>query len=101
MITRIVKLTFRPETREEFLALFDANKQFIAGFEGCQSLQLLNEKSTPQVFFTISVWESEEHLNRYRDSELFGKVWGKTKTMFAGKPDAWTLVSGFQFSVSG
>ena len=92
-------MTFRPEAREEFLAVFNANKQFIAGFEGCSSLQILHEKSPgpdpaegrPAVFFTISVWESEEHLNRYRESALFGKVWGKTKTMFAAKPEAWTL----------
>ncbi len=84
-------MNFRADAREEFLAVFNANKQFIGGFEGCCSLQLLNEKSNPEVFFTISVWESEEHLNRYRDSELFGKVWGKTKLMFAEKPFAWTL----------
>jgi heme oxygenase (mycobilin-producing) len=98
MITRVVKMTFRPEAKEEFLSIFNANKQFIAGFEGCKSLQILNEKSAgaepaegrPEVFFTISVWESEEHLNRYRDSKLFEEVWGKTKMMFAEKPEAWT-----------
>lgn len=94
MITRVVKMTFRPEAREEFLAVFNANRQFIAGFEGCSSLQILHEKARPEVFFTISAWESEEHLNRYRNSELFGKVWGKTKTMFAAKPEAWTLTDG-------
>jgi heme-degrading monooxygenase HmoA len=93
MITRIVKMTFRPEAREEFLAVFNANKQFIATQEGCRSLQILNEKLRPEVFFTISTWESEEFLNRYRESELFEQVWGKTKLMFAAKPEAWTLQS--------
>lgn len=92
MITRIVRMTFRPEVKEEFIALFNANKKFIAGFQGCRSLQILNEKSDPAVFFTISVWDSEEHLNRYRDSTLFGEVWGKTKLMFASRPQVWTLV---------
>ncbi len=93
MITRVVKMVFRSDAKEEFLAVFNANKQFIAGFEGCQSLQLLHEKSRPEVFFTLSVWESEDHLNRYRDSKLFGEVWGKTKVMFAEKPEAWTLTT--------
>ena len=86
-------MTFRPQEVNNFLSVFNTNKQFIAGFEGCISLQILNEKSRPEVFFTISVWESEEHLNRYRDSKLFEDVWGKTKLMFAEKPEAWTLDS--------
>lgn len=73
------------------MAVFNENKKLIAASPGCKSLQILTEKDKPNVFFTISEWESEEHLNAYRDSELFEKVWGKTKTMFAGKPEAWTL----------
>jgi len=84
-------MSFRPEARDEFLTVFNANKDAISGFEGCHSLQILNEKSQQNVFFTISVWESEEHLNLYRDSKLFEEVWGKTKLMFSAKPEAWTL----------
>lgn len=93
MITRIVKMTFRPEATPEFLDLFNASKALIARFEGCHSVQLFNDKSNSEVYFTLSVWESEDHLNLYRASDLFGEVWGKTKQLFAGKPEAWTLVS--------
>ena len=91
MITRIVRMTFRVEEISNFLKVFNENKVFIAGFPGCRSLKILNEKGKPEVFFTISEWDSEEHLNAYRESELFEKVWGKTKLMFAEKPKAWTL----------
>lgn len=93
MITRIVKMIFRAEEISNFLEVFEANKALIAGSEGCTSLQLLRQKDEPDVYFTISVWESEDFLNQYRHSELFAQVWGKTKKMFAGKPEAWTLVS--------
>jgi quinol monooxygenase YgiN len=92
MITRIVKMTFRNEEIQNFLMVFNANKQFIAGSEGCRSLELLNVAGSPGIFFTISEWDSEEHLNAYRNSELFERVWGKTKQLFADKPEAWTLV---------
>ena len=91
MITRIVKMIFRPEEISNFLEVFEANKAFIAGSRGCTSLQLLRQKDEPNVYFTISVWESEDFLNQYRGSELFAEVWGQTKKMFAGKPEAWTL----------
>jgi heme-degrading monooxygenase HmoA len=93
MITRIVKMIFRPEEVHNFLEVFETNKALIAGSAGCTSLQLLRQKDEQHVYFTISVWESESFLNRYRESELFAEVWGKTKKMFAGKPEAWTLVS--------
>lgn len=90
MITRLVKMTFHPDEVENFLSVFHANKEFIAGFKGCRSLKLLQEAGKPHVFFTISEWDSEEDLSAYRDSELFERVWGKTKLMFAEKPQAWT-----------
>lgn len=92
MITRIVKMTFRPEEVENFLVVFNENKSFIAASEGCRSLQLLTEKGKGNVFFTISEWDSEECLNKYRESELFERVWGKTKLMFESKPEAWTVL---------
>lgn len=91
MITRIVKMTFRHDAIESFLEVFNANNKYIAASKGCSSLQLMQDKGRPEVFFTISTWDSEDALNMYRESELFEKVWGKTKLMFAEKPEAWTL----------
>jgi len=36
------------------------------------------------------MWESEEALNAYRKSELFGSVWPKTKACFANPAEAWS-----------
>jgi (4S)-4-hydroxy-5-phosphonooxypentane-2,3-dione isomerase len=90
-ITRLVKMTFAPENIETFLALFEANKEKIAAFPGCNSVALKRDISDERIFFTISFWESEEALNTYRNSELFASVWAKTKILFAAKPDAWSL----------
>lgn len=90
MITRIVKLGFKPEKVDEFLAIFEASKEKIRNFEGCQQLQLLREKTEGTTFFTYSYWESEEHLNRYRESELFQTTWNSTKVLFNQKPAAWS-----------
>ena len=91
MILRIVKMTFRPEERESFLALFDERRELIRGFEGCTRLELWQEKGNPSVFFTYSWWETEEHLDRYRKSSFFEETWQQTKTKFAARPEAWTV----------
>ncbi|PBQ31247.1 antibiotic biosynthesis monooxygenase [Sphingobacteriaceae bacterium] len=91
MIKRIVKMSFDPEKIEEFKSIFENNWQYIKGFEGCNHVELLQDKNTPTIFFTFSLWKSEEHLNAYRHSELFEKVWGATKILFNDKPSAWSL----------
>lgn len=91
MIKRIVKMSFKPENIEDFKHIFKTNWQKIKGFEGCSHVELLQDEHAPNIFFTYSLWESETHLNNYRHSELFEKVWGATKILFNDKPQAWTV----------
>jgi quinol monooxygenase YgiN len=91
MIKRIVKLTFQEDKTEDFRAIFEDNKSKIRGFEGCHHVELLNAKPQGNVFFTFSIWENEEALQNYRQSELFQNTWRKTKALFSDKPEAWTV----------
>jgi heme oxygenase (mycobilin-producing) len=93
MIVRIVKMTFEPSRVKDFLEIFDASKELIRSFEGCSHLKLLNDINTPGIFFTYSVWESEAHLDAYRNSGLFRSTWSRTKVLFAAKPEAWSVNS--------
>lgn len=91
MIIRIVKMTFLPEKINEFLDIFNESKILIRNFEGCSHLELLRDINNPNVCFTYSYWRSETDLNTYRDSELFGGVWKRTKVLFAAKTEAWSV----------
>jgi len=84
-------LTFQPEMVDDFIQIFEGSKDRIRGFEGCEHLKLFREKSEGTVFFTYSIWQSEEALNNYRHSELFQTTWAATKVLFADKPEAWTV----------
>lgn len=74
-----------------FLELFHSTQDKIANFDGCMRLDLLNSMDATNVFFTYSIWKSEEHLENYRQSELFKQTWAKTKVLFNNKPEAWSL----------
>lgn len=96
MLVRIVKMSFHSKYIPDFLAMFDEKKQAIKDREGCEFLELYQDKHNPEVFFTYSHWQHEDNLEAYRNSELFEKVWKQTKAMFNDKPYAWsvdTLVS--------
>lgn len=91
MLTRIVKLTINPNQNNEFIAVFQNNKEHIRNFEGCLYVELLQDKKYDNIFFTYSKWESEEHINNYRNSELFGNVWKQAKATFCASPEAWSV----------
>jgi len=91
MITRIVKLTFKPEEVVHFKTLFLSQKDKIRAVKGCRQLRLLNDMNTPEIFFTYSYWDSEADLEAYRHSDLFKGIWAETKVLFGGKPEAWSV----------
>lgn len=90
MIRRIVKLTFKEAYIEHFKAIFEQSKNKIVGSKGCHAVDLLQHTNQPHIFFTFSVWESEDDLNNYRHSELFQQTWKQTKVLFDDKPEAWS-----------
>lgn len=91
MIVRIVRLTFKVEEIPNFLDVFEKQKKFIAGFEGCSHLTLLRDKKQANVFFTYSHWKNEDALERYRESDFFKDIWSGVKLLFDDKPEAWSL----------
>ena len=91
MIKRIVKLTFKADKTEAFKTIFEESKHKIRARQGCQHLELLRCTSPDNVFFTYSYWDSEDDLNAYRYSDLFRATWAKTKVLFDGKPEAWSV----------
>lgn len=91
MIIRIVRMHFSEAGVEEFLEIFDHNKEAIRNFQGCTHLQLLKDVDDPLCYTTLSHWDKQESLDLYRQSELFGKVWGRVKTLFSERSQAFSL----------
>ena len=84
-------MTFQPEMLPAFLVLFHQSKDQIRAMPGCRHLELWQDSDTPHICTTFSIWDSQEHLDAYRKSELFGQVWPSTKSMFSSKPVAFSV----------
>ncbi len=93
MIKRIVKMTFREEETERFEEIFHDSCERIRACEGCEYLELTRSATDPRIYFTISLWRDESHLDRYRNSDLFKTTWSATKALFEDKPRAWSTES--------
>ena len=84
-------MEFLPDKVGEFLDIFNASKDQIAGFPGVEKLEFYRDFEKKNVFYTLSTWQSEAALEEYRKSELFEAVWGKMKALFAGKAVAYSM----------
>ncbi len=91
MIKRVVRMAFKPECVNDFIKVFNESKGKISQFPGCLALSLYNDVTENHVFYTVSIWDKEESLENYRNSELFQSTWLKTKVLFNDKPMAFSL----------
>lgn len=91
MIIRIVRMHFTEAGVEEFLEIFNQNKTSIRNFPGCLHLQLLKDIKYPNTYTTLSHWQGEADLEKYRKSELFGSVWDRVKILFSERTQAFSL----------
>lgn len=98
MITRIVKLTLVKDKIPDFINIFNAAKNQIRNFEGCRYLALYHDINNTNIYFTYSIWDGTEYLEKYRNSELFKTTWAQTKVLFADKPDAWSIENDYTLS---
>ena len=84
-------MEFKSDQVEAFKSIFQENQSKIAAQEGCYGVQLLQDINDKSIFFTYSIWESQAHLELYRETELFKGVWTQTKALFWNKPMAWSV----------
>lgn len=91
MFVRIVKMKFESQNIPLFKTIFEESKQTIRAFNGCNFLELYQDKQDETQFFTYSYWETEADLDAYRNSNFFKSVWTETKILFADKPEAWSV----------
>lgn len=93
MITRIVRLSIRPEQENLFLEHFNAVCKDIRNFPGCQHLELMRDADEACIFYTLSKWNSVAQLEDYRKSPLFKSTWDKVKPMFSEAARAFSMTN--------
>ena len=84
----MVRLTFSPEKVDAFDALYTLFEPRIQARPGCHMVRAMKVPGHPCQRATLSFWETQEDLDAYRKSTLFGEVWPATKALFAAPPEA-------------
>ena len=84
-------MEFEADKVEAFKSIFEENQSLIAAQEGCYGVKLLQDIHESNIFFTYSKWKSQSHLDQYRNTDLFQRIWAQTKVLFCNKPMAWSV----------
>jgi quinol monooxygenase YgiN len=90
-LTRMVRMHFLPEGVESFLVIWRESRSHIRMQPGCLEVRLFVDPTDATVYYTLSRWASLGDLNAYRHSELFGRVWPRTKALFASAATTFSL----------
>ena len=62
-------MEFKEENVKTFLTNFENVKDKIRNSNGCRLLELYNDKTNTNIYFTYSYWEQEQDLENYRNSD--------------------------------
>jgi quinol monooxygenase YgiN len=87
----MVRMTFREDAVETFQAFFQVRKDKIRNVAGCLHLELWQDTTHPNIFYTYSHWQDEVSLTHYRNSAFFRDTWQQTKQLFSAKAEAWSV----------
>lgn len=92
MIQRIVKLTLSKQTDlEAFRVIYDARNPMKNKVKGCRSVKIMKEINDENVYYTVSMWDSDADLEAYRSSAYFKETWPMVKAHLAVRAEAFTL----------
>ncbi|MCS7189255.1 MAG: antibiotic biosynthesis monooxygenase family protein [Bacteroidia bacterium] len=89
-IWRWVEIPVAPEKEEETHRLLLRQASQVRSFPGCRSLALY--RSVGPNFYSLSLWESEEALEKYRSSRMFRDFWAQIKPFFRAPAKAMNLI---------
>ena len=76
---------------DTFKSYFQTVCEIIRHQPGCQLLQAWQDINDPRIFFTYSVWDSENDLEVYRNSAFFLQFWKTVKPWFSDKAEVWSF----------
>lgn len=92
MLTRIVQLSVKENSCEQFESFFRNNHPIISSFPGCSTVRLQKDMDNKNTYFTISEWNSDQDLEDYRNSDFFKRIWPLAKEFFSSPALAWSTI---------
>ncbi len=87
MVVQVVKVSVRPEQRDQWLDAVRMNAAQTRSEEGCKSYEISEDLETPNKFLIVEEWTTlEAQYNHFRNPE-FGQLMSSLSDLLAAPPD--------------
>ena len=92
MIKRIVRLTVKDAaSKEAFQEIYRSRNPFKNGVIGCLEVKVMQDVNDDDVFYTVSLWGSNDDLEAYRKSDYFAETWPLVKAQLSKPAEAFSM----------
>ena len=92
MIKRVVRLTLKDDASiNAFQEIYRSRNPFTKGVKGCREVKVLKDVDHDDVYYTFSIWDSNEDLEAYRQSNYFAETWPMVKAQLAKRAEAFSM----------
>lgn len=95
MITRITKFQIEPTQRKAFSEFMKQFKDELISADGCRHFDVLRDKNDDLNLFMFMIWDSDEKLEKFRNSDLNKLLIKKIDSFSKGEPSSWTVETVF------
>ena len=92
MIKRIVRLTVKDAAaKEAFQEIYRSRNPYKNGVPGCREVKVMQDVNDDDVYYTVSIWDSNDDLEAYRNSDYFAKTWPMVKAQLSKRAEAFSM----------
>lgn len=92
MIKRIVRLTVKDTAASEaFQEIYRSRNPFKNGVKGCRDVKVMKDVNDENVYYTVSIWDHNDDLEAYRESEYFAETWPMVKAQLSKRAEAFSM----------
>ena len=92
MIKRVVRLTVKDAAaKEAFQEIYRSRNPYKNGVKGCQDVKVMKDVNEDNVYYTVSLWDRNEDLEAYRQSDYFAETWPMVKAQLSKRAEAFSM----------
>ncbi len=67
---------------------------------GCMHNDIFRDKNKDNVFYSYTIWNSEEDIEKYLNSQYYKEIWNDLWDYFKIEPQAWKIDNIFDYPES-
>ncbi|OFX61669.1 MAG: hypothetical protein A2046_04560 [Bacteroidetes bacterium GWA2_30_7] len=96
MIVRIVKMQVNESNKVLFKQTLKDYQPLLKKQKGCMQIDMLNDKKIKDIYYSYTIWDNEENLKKYKNSDFYKELSSKVLPLCEKEPQAWTVDEAFE-----